>query len=205
MSGTPPLAFTFGLGAQLLFPMRTGASVVFFSGSAGPRPDAGPDRRTPLHDAVHRTDHVSRARRQDLRERQPAGKRSKQCVSAGETLAPADLRGLQGRNRNPDHRRPGLHRDDPHFRLGGRRRHPAPAPPAPRSPATTPASWTRPENILEPPCEGLLATRGTDRLQISRQRGTAARLCRQRLEPARRPVPPGCRGLFSGMSPGPTT
>ncbi len=36
-SGSPPVAFTFGLGAQLCFPMRSGASVVYFPGP--PTPD----------------------------------------------------------------------------------------------------------------------------------------------------------------------
>ena len=35
-TGSPPLAFTFGLGAQLCFPLRTGAQVVFYPGPPGP-------------------------------------------------------------------------------------------------------------------------------------------------------------------------
>ena len=34
--GSPPLAFTFGLGAQLCFPMRFGSSVVFYPGPPTP-------------------------------------------------------------------------------------------------------------------------------------------------------------------------
>ena len=34
--GTPPLAFTFGLGAQLCFPMRSGSAVVYYAGAPDP-------------------------------------------------------------------------------------------------------------------------------------------------------------------------
>jgi 2-aminobenzoate-CoA ligase len=34
--GSPPLAFTFGLGAQLCFPMRFGASIVYYPGPPSP-------------------------------------------------------------------------------------------------------------------------------------------------------------------------
>ena len=69
--GTPPLAFTFGLGAQLLFPMRTGASVVFYPGPPGPDLLLDLIDDIPLHDALYGADHVSRARRQDRGRRKP--------------------------------------------------------------------------------------------------------------------------------------
>ena len=83
--GTPPLAFTFGLGAQLLFPMRTGASVLFYPGP--PDPDrllgligehgcttlyTAPTMYRALADRIAETGHIPPT--------------LGQCVSAGETL-----------------------------------------------------------------------------------------------------------------------
>ena len=59
-SGTPPLAFTFGLGALVLFPLRFGAST---APVAKPGRPARRDPRARRHDAVHRADRVPRAAR----------------------------------------------------------------------------------------------------------------------------------------------
>ena len=80
--GSPPLAFTFGLGGLVLFPMRVGASTLLIE---KPSPDAlmeavGRHRATILFTAptAYRTmaDHAGKHDLKSLRE----------CVSAGETL-----------------------------------------------------------------------------------------------------------------------
>jgi 2-aminobenzoate-CoA ligase len=80
--GSPPLAFTFGLGGLVLFPMRMGASTVLVE---KPSPDAlleaiGRHRATILFTAptAYRT-MADRAAKHDL-------KSLRECVSAGETL-----------------------------------------------------------------------------------------------------------------------
>ena len=85
ITGTPPFAFTFGLGALLLFPMRYGASVALVEGS-GPGKlleTIEKNRVTTCFTApgAYRAllDHISGR----------AISRLRQCVSAGETLPPA--------------------------------------------------------------------------------------------------------------------
>jgi len=80
--GSPPLAFTFGLGGLVLFPMRVGASTVLVE---KPSPDAlleavGRHRATILFTAptAYRT-MADKAGQHDL-------KSLRECVSAGETL-----------------------------------------------------------------------------------------------------------------------
>ena len=58
-TGSPPLAFTFGLGGLLLFPLRAGAATLLLEKTSAGRAAAG-DRRTPRHDPVRRADGVSR-------------------------------------------------------------------------------------------------------------------------------------------------
>ena len=57
--GSPPLAFTFGLGGLALFPMHVGAASLLLP--AAP-PDAllGSHRKTPRHHMFHRTDRLPR-------------------------------------------------------------------------------------------------------------------------------------------------
>ena len=86
--GTPPLAFTFGLGGLLLFPLSIGASTVLVEAAT---PDA-------LMDAIERyratvcftapTSYRARAARAAGRDLSSLGK----CVSAGEWLPPATRR-----------------------------------------------------------------------------------------------------------------
>ena len=76
-SGTPPIAFTFGLGASLLFPLRFGASV---APVARPGELLDVAARARGHDAVHRADRVPGAARRDV----PGSLHT--CVSAGEPL-----------------------------------------------------------------------------------------------------------------------
>ena len=83
--GSPPLAFTFGLGGLLLFPMRVGASTVLLE---KPAPDA-------LLAAIARTAPPcsSPRRRRTARWRRMARRRAtralRKCVSAGEALPAA--------------------------------------------------------------------------------------------------------------------
>ena len=88
--GSPPLAFTFGLGGLLLFPMSIGASTLLME---NPTPEALLDAHHCVrrNGAVHRAHVVSRdggARRRD-----PCSSRLRKCVSAGEVL-PATTRAL---------------------------------------------------------------------------------------------------------------
>jgi len=83
--GTPPLAFTFGLGAQLLFPMRTGASTVFYPGP----PD--PERLLQLIQennctTLYTAPTMFRVLADKIMESGIILNTLKQCVSAGETL-----------------------------------------------------------------------------------------------------------------------
>ena len=55
--GSPPLAFTFGLGGLLLFPLYAGAATLLLE-KAGPEELLRRDRRVRRHDALHRADRV---------------------------------------------------------------------------------------------------------------------------------------------------
>ena len=110
--GTPPLAFTFGLGGLLCFPLRVGASTVLI------------ERLTPetlLQDrrAVSRDDHVHRA---DVLSAD--GARSSRTLRSlqseenrlgGRSAAGFDATALARRDRHRDDRRHRRHRDDPHL------------------------------------------------------------------------------------------
>ena len=54
--GSPPLAFTFGLGGLLLFPMWAGASVYFPDIPYTPGGHGQADRRSRRHHLLHRAD-----------------------------------------------------------------------------------------------------------------------------------------------------
>jgi len=156
--GTPPLAFTFGLGAQLAFPMRTGASVVFYSGP----PD--PDRLLELigrHGctALYTAPTMYRA----LADRIAAGaappRSLRQCVSAGENLplptfeafrAATGIRIVNGLGSTEMiHIFVSAAGDD--IRPGATGR---------AVPGYEACIVDEQGNILAPPCEGLLAARG---------------------------------------------
>lgn len=83
--GTPPLAFTFGLGAQLCFPLRTGASVVYYPGPPSPDGLLELIRKygcTTLYTAPT----MYRVLADKIRDEGIDLATLKQCVSAGETL-----------------------------------------------------------------------------------------------------------------------
>ena len=83
--GSPPLAFTFGLGAQLCFPMRSGSSVVYYPGPPGAEALAkivADKRCTTLYTApiiFRQLAELARVGEYDLSS-------LRRCVSAGETL-----------------------------------------------------------------------------------------------------------------------
>ena len=113
--GTPPLAFTFGLGGMLLLPdarrrlHRAGREA--HAGDA-----AGDDRALQGDGVLHRADDVPRhggARRSGF----DLVARCKKCVSAGEALPDATRQLFKRGDRHRDHRRHRLDRDDPHLHL----------------------------------------------------------------------------------------
>ena len=125
--GTPPLAFTFGLGGLLCFPMRFGAST-----RAG--------REAHARDACSRRSSASRRRcaspRRPCTAAWPPHCRSAELRSVfAEEMrlgrrgaARRDAPAVQGGDRHRDHRRHRLDRDDPHLHLahagaGAARRH----------------------------------------------------------------------------------
>ena len=125
-TGTPPLAFTFGLGGAAGLP------------AAGRRVDAA-DRegharpswrdlidRAPGHGLLHRADGVQG----DAGRRQPRLATLRRAVSAGEHLPAATWRGVKDATGVAHHRRHRRHRDAAHLHRGRRRRHPARARPA---------------------------------------------------------------------------
>jgi 2-aminobenzoate-CoA ligase len=84
-TGSPPLAFTFGLGAQLCFPMRFGAAIAYYPGPPSPE-------RLLETIAKHKvtTLYTAPTMFRVLADMIATGKHEvaslKQCVSAGETL-----------------------------------------------------------------------------------------------------------------------
>ena len=116
--GSPPLAFTFGLGGLLLFPMSVGASTVLLEKARA----AGLARGHPgvrRHGAGHRADLVPRDGR--------AGARAAPVGAAGRNAAPVrlgrrgaargDARAVEGRHRHRADRRHRRHRDAAHLHL----------------------------------------------------------------------------------------
>ena len=117
--GTPPLAFTFGLGGLLLFPMRIGASTVLLEKAT---PDALLEAiaRVPRHRLLHRADR--RTARWPRTSTQHDLSSLRKCVSAGEALPAATRAALEGRDRHRDHRRHRRDRDAAHLHLASPRR-----------------------------------------------------------------------------------
>ncbi len=156
--GTPPLAFTFGLGAQLLFPMRTGASVVFYPGP--PSPDRlldliGEYRCTTLYTAPT----MYRALADKIAESGNAPATLKQCISAGETLplptfeafrAATGIRIIDGLGST----------EMIHIFVSAEGDAIRPGATGTAIPGYEACIMDEAGTILEPPCEGLLATRG---------------------------------------------
>ena len=115
-TGTPPLAFTFGLGGLLVFPLRVGASTLLIE-------KATPDELAELI-AAHGVSIVSTAPtayRAMLASGQAAKLRSlRRAVSAGEHLPESTWRRVPRGNRRQTHRRHRLDRDAARIRVGRR-------------------------------------------------------------------------------------
>ena len=84
--GTPPLAFTFGLGGLALFPMREGAASLLLE-QAAPAELADGDRDASADRLLHRADRLPRAAQGWTRSTTSSS--LKKCVSAGEHLPKA--------------------------------------------------------------------------------------------------------------------
>ncbi len=92
--GSPPLAFTFGLGGLLLFPMSIGASTVLLEQVSPPALlNAIPAFGATVLFTAPTSYRALAAQAQDLRISEPLGGTLRKCVSAGEAL-PAPTRAL---------------------------------------------------------------------------------------------------------------
>ena len=116
-----PIAFTFGLGATLMFPLRFGAATRD-DRAALAAGDARGNREAWRHPPRHRADRLqgdavaARARRRvEDPEMLPVG---------GRAFAQGELGGVEGAHRHCDRRRHRLDRDDAHLHLRKRRRYP---------------------------------------------------------------------------------
>ena len=115
--GSPPIAFTFGLGGLVLFPLRVGAAAILLEKAAPDDLLAG-DRQISRHDLLHRADRLP------LHARQARGTRplvaAKMRLGGGD-VARRHVRRLACGDRHPDHRRHRVDRDAAHFhRFAGR-------------------------------------------------------------------------------------
>ncbi|UZD53884.1 AMP-binding protein [Caldimonas aquatica] len=92
--GSPPLAFTFGLGGLLLFPMSIGASTVLLEKATPPNlVQAIPEFRATVLFTAPTSYRAMAAQAAELRIGAPHGGSLRKCVSAGEAL-PAATRQL---------------------------------------------------------------------------------------------------------------
>ena len=120
-TGTPPLAFTFGLGGLLLFPLRAGASTLLVE-------KATPPELAGLIGSFGVTicSTAPTAYKAMLASGSTTALTSlRAAVSAGEHLPRADVGGVPGGDRGRDRGRHRLDRDAAHLRLRLGRRHPA--------------------------------------------------------------------------------
>jgi 2-aminobenzoate-CoA ligase len=113
--GSPPLAFTFGLGGLLLFPLAIGASTVLLE-------KASPDALLP---AIARYRATCASPHRPRTARWPRWRRSTTCPACASASAPArrcprPRAALAPGHRHRDHRRHRLHRAVPHLHLGRR-------------------------------------------------------------------------------------
>ena len=155
--GSPPLAFTFGLGGLVLFPLRIGASTDP-AGKSCARRSARRRRPSSAPRSAFTAPTAYRAMLAKLSEHDISSLRK--CVSAGEALAEGDVRRLAGRDRHQDPRRHRRDRDAAHLhRLAGERDSPG-RDRASRCRATRPAWSTttatrsRPAPSAASPCAG---------------------------------------------------
>ena len=198
--GSPPLAFTFGLGGLAIFPLRFGATATLLENAAPAEHDQD-HRDLQGDDLLHRADRLSRDAGGD-------GQRRRPVVAAARRLgrrnpAGAGVRGLDHENRQADPRRHRLDRDAAYLHLQParrlQRRH------RPAQPVAGYEAKIVDEDMNEVPRGdvGKLAVRGPTGcryLADARQ----SDLCARRLEPDRRRLHPGRRAAIS-ISPRATT
>ena len=156
--GTPPMAFTFGLGAQLCFPMRFGAAIVYYSGP----PD--PDRLLGLIKdngctTLYTAPTMFRVLADKIRAEKIELPTLTQAVSAGETLplptfeAFRDATGIKIID--------GLGSTEMiHIFVSAEGDDIVPGATGRAIPGYEACIMDEDGNILSPPCDGLLATRG---------------------------------------------
>jgi 2-aminobenzoate-CoA ligase len=118
--GSPPFAFTFGLGGLVLFPMRVGAAALLLEQAA---PMLLLEAIRTFGATTCFTAPTAYRGMLQSATRDSIG-RLHTCVSAGETLPRATFEAWEKRHRHPHHRRHRRHRTAAHLHLGGRRRHP---------------------------------------------------------------------------------
>ena len=200
--GSPPLAFTFGLGGLLLFPLRSAPRRCC---SKRPRPTccSAPIERASRHASASPRPPSYRAMAPELasaRRLEPAQVR----VSAAKPLPAATRAAVEAGDRHRDHRRHRLDRAAAHLHLAPTRRRPRPAPPASRCPAIAPVWWTMQLRPLPRGQVGRLAVKGPTGcryLADERQRELRA----GRLEPDRRRLPASTTTATSSTRRAPTT
>ena len=156
--GTPPLAFTFGLGAQLCFPMRFGSSIVYYSGP----PD--PDRLLGMINeygctTLYTAPIMFRVLADKIMAEEIKTPTLTQAVSAGETLPLPTFEAF--------HEATGVKIIDGlgstemiHIFVSAEGDDIAPGATGKAIPGYEACIMDEDGNVLEPPCEGLLATRG---------------------------------------------
>ena len=189
-TGSPPLAFTFGLGGLVLFPLRIGASTVLLE-KAGPDELLDGHREIQDHHPVHRADRLSRHARQAQGLRRLV---AAQMRVGRRDLAEGDLRGLARGDRHQDPRRHRRDRDAAHLhrlaRGRGARRLDRQAGAGLRGLHPRRRRQRR-EARHRRPARGARA----DRLPLSRRR-PPDEVRAERLERHRRHLPDGCRRLL---------
>jgi 2-aminobenzoate-CoA ligase len=116
--GSPPLAFTFGLGGLLVFPMWAGASVYFPSIPYTPEAMVKLMARSAPPSATPRPPSTGRWRRSPSSTAWPAAHQRQRRRRPARRHPPA----LEGGQRHRDARRHRRHRDVPHLHLGCRPR-----------------------------------------------------------------------------------
>ena len=166
-TGTPPLAFTFGLGGLLVFPLRVGASTLLIERAtpdrarrhrrAAPVPPCCSPRRPPTGPSCGR-------RQQDRLAGVAACGVGRRAPAAGGLAGVYDKTGIR------PHRRHRQHRDAARVHLRRRRRHPARRHRHGRCPATAPPSSTPTATRSRTALAGRLAVHRPDRLPLPRRR-----------------------------------
>ena len=116
-----PIAFTFGLGATLLFPLRFGAATATLEQASPPAMLDAIAKFGVTHLATAPTAYKAMLGQPELDRALPS---LTACVSAGEHLPAVGVAGVEGPHRPCHRRRHRLDRDDAHLHFRQRRRHP---------------------------------------------------------------------------------